>query len=66
MQARIHPGESNGSWMMHGLIKFLLGNSNEAKKLRDNIVFKIIPMINVDGVVLGNYRTGFEGRDLNR
>jgi hypothetical protein len=23
-------------------------------------------MINVDGVVCGNYRTGFAGKDLNR
>jgi hypothetical protein len=23
-------------------------------------------MINIDGVILGNYRTGFQGRDLNR
>jgi len=29
-------------------------------------VFRIIPMVNVDGVVLGNFRTGIMGRDLNR
>jgi cytosolic carboxypeptidase protein 2/3 len=29
-------------------------------------VFKIVPMVNVDGVVLGNFRTGLIGRDLNR
>ena len=26
----------------------------------------IVPMINVDGVVCGNYRTGLAGKDLNR
>lgn len=27
---------------------------------------KVIPMINVDGVMAGNYRTGFIGKDMNR
>ncbi len=30
------------------------------------MLFKIIPMVNVDGVVIGNFRTGIGGRDLNR
>ena len=29
-------------------------------------IIKIIPMINPDGVIFGNYRTGVAGRDLNR
>jgi murein tripeptide amidase MpaA len=29
-------------------------------------VFYIVPMINVDGVVVGNYRTSYSGKDLNR
>ena len=28
--------------------------------------FYVVPMINPDGVVAGNYRTSFSGRDLNR
>lgn len=63
---RVHPGESNSSFMMEGLIRYLLGNSMQAKQLRKRIVFKIIPMINVDGVVAGNYRASFSGNDLNR
>jgi cytosolic carboxypeptidase protein 2/3 len=50
--------------MMEGFIRYLL--STEAHFLRDKMVFKIVPMVNVDGVVLGNFRTGIAGRDLNR
>lgn len=31
-----------------------------AKVLRDHLVFKIAPMLNPDGVYLGNYRYGVE------
>lgn len=66
IMARVHPGESNGSFMMQGLIKFLCGDSHSAKELRKRIVFKIIPMSNPDGVIAGNYRTCMCGHDLNR
>ena len=29
-------------------------------------MFKIVPMLNPDGVVVGNYRCSLSGRDLNR
>ena len=64
--ARQHPSETVGSWTIKGAIDFLLGDSDEAKYLRDNFVFKIIPMINVDGVICGNTRTSLSGCDLNR
>ena len=64
--ARVHPGESNSSWMMQGFIKALVGNSLQAKQLRKRLIFKIIPMVNVDGVIIGNYRTSMSGNDLNR
>eukprot|EP00347_Sterkiella_histriomuscorum_P004799 403359053 len=67
LTARVHPGESVGSWMMKGAIDFLTDESNqEAELLRQNYVFKIIPMLNPDGVINGNYRCSLAGCDLNR
>lgn len=31
-----------------------------------NVCFFILPMLNVDGVLTGNYRTGIVGDDFNR
>eukprot|EP00054_Salpingoeca_dolichothecata_P030847 m.254508 g.254508 ORF g.254508 m.254508 type:complete len:1047 (+) comp26731_c1_seq3:106-3246(+) len=64
--ARVHPGETNASWMMKGLIDFLLSDDADAAILRENFVFKIVPMLNPDGVIVGNYRCNLAGVDLNR
>jgi len=61
ISARVHPGESNASWMMKGVIEYLVGQTPEAKALRDNFVFKIVPILNPDGVINGNYRCCLSG-----
>lgn len=66
LTARVHPGESNASWMMKGVIDFLVSDEQKAEFLRNNYVFKIIPMLNPDGVIVGNYRCSLVGQDLNR
>lgn len=66
ISSRVHPGESGASWMMKGVIDYLTGPSLNAKILRDNFVFKIVPMLNVDGVVNGSSRCNLAGVDLNR
>ena len=48
------------------IIDYLVGNSLEAKILRENFIFKIVPMLNIDGVLNGNYRCNLSGVDLNR
>ena len=63
---RVHPGESNGSYVVQGLIEFLLSNDPAAKNLRKNFIFKIVPMLNPDGVIRGNFRMNCMGKDLNR
>lgn len=52
--------------MMQGFISYILGNSFQARELRKRCVFRIIPMVNPDGVIIGNYRTNMAGNDLNR
>lgn len=47
-------------------MNFLLGGSKEAEGLRSQFIFKIVPMMNPDGVINGNYRCSLFGRDLNR
>ncbi|XP_072107473.1 cytosolic carboxypeptidase 3-like [Mobula birostris] len=66
LTARVHPGESNSSWVMKGFLDHLLGDSADAHLLRDTFLFKIVPMLNPDGVIVGNYRCSLSGRDLNR
>jgi len=63
---RVHPGETVSSWMIKGVIEFLLEDSLEARLLRESFVFKIVPMLNPDGVINGNYRCSLAGCDLNR
>lgn len=43
-----------------------MGSSLQVKELRKRMIFIIVPMINVDGVIIGNYRTSMSGNDLNR
>lgn len=68
--------------MMHGFLKYIFTDeADELRKKYTQLsinhefiylifpkrcIFKIVPMLNPDGVVLGNYRTGIAGRDLNR
>ena len=37
-----------------------------ADELRKKLIFKIVPMINADGVMIGNTRCSLIGRDVNR
>jgi cytosolic carboxypeptidase protein 2/3 len=66
LTSRVHPGETNASWIMNGVIDTLVSDDENAKFLRNTFVFKIIPMLNPDGVIVGNYRCSLMGADLNR
>ena len=86
--ARVHPGETNGSWMMKGFLDYITSADPDANTLRpvfhsvslatslpdvhrkmvppgsdiivesklktylrDHFIFKVIPMLNPDGVI---------------
>ncbi|KFV48686.1 Cytosolic carboxypeptidase 1, partial [Gavia stellata] len=66
LSARVHPGETNASWVMKGTLEYLMSNNPSAQCLRESYIFKIIPMLNPDGVVSGNHRCSLSGEDLNR
>ena len=66
ISSRVHPGEAQSSWVVQGFIEFILSDHPIAIKLRQNYIFKIVPMLNPDGVIYGNYRCSLLGFDLNR
>lgn len=55
LSARVHPGETNASWIMKGTLEFLMGTSPLAASLREAYIFKIVPMLNPDGVINGKW-----------
>ncbi|KAG8130702.1 putative ATP-GTP binding protein [Naja naja] len=53
LSARVHPGETNSSWVMKGTLEYLMSNTPGAQNLRESYIFKIVPMLNPDGVING-------------
>ncbi len=57
MHARTHPGETPVSFLVEGIINFLLTDTQEVSDILSAFEFYIFPMHNVDGVIEGNYRS---------
>ena len=66
--ARVHPADACSSYVIKGFIeRFLDQESKEgASFLRNHFFFLIVPMLNPDGVSIGNARCSFSGNDLNQ
>jgi hypothetical protein len=65
--ARVHPGETPSSFLMNGILKFLTNKIDPRSEiLRNAFIFKIIPMINIDGVSRGYFRYDTNCLDMNR
>jgi hypothetical protein len=63
---RQHAAETASSHMLEGLINFLISGDASACGFRNHYVWYIVPMVNPDGVFLGNSRATSEYRDPNR
>uniref|UniRef100_A0A915KME4 Peptidase M14 carboxypeptidase A domain-containing protein n=1 Tax=Romanomermis culicivorax TaxID=13658 RepID=A0A915KME4_ROMCU len=67
LTARVHPGESPASYVCQGFLDFITNELDQkASHLREKYAFQVIPMLNPDGVDIGNHRSNFLGYDLNR
>ena len=44
----------------------MVSDDPNAQRLRDKFVYKLVPMLNPDGVIVGNYRCSLAAVDLNR
>ena len=41
LTGRVHPGETNSSWIMEGILNFLTSDTPEADEIRNHFIFKI-------------------------
>lgn len=64
--ARQHSWEAGTSWTTEGALRFLLSSDAAARAIRNQFVFKVIPIADPDGVARGGVRFNSNGYDLNR
>jgi len=67
ISSRVHPGEVPAQHAFKGILNLLMDPLDlQARELRARYVFKLIPMLNPDGVFRGHFRMDQLGNNLNR
>jgi len=66
LQARQHAWEAGTSYVMEGALRFIISDDPVARALRDKVVFKFTPMVDVDGCANGQVRSNANGYDVNQ
>lgn len=66
IEARLHAAETHGSLILKAMLFDIIKNPQKYDKLLHTSILKFVPMLNPDGVVIGNARCSFAGLDLNR
>ena len=64
--SRQHPPEVTGFLAMKSFIETISGDSEQAKRFRNNYDIFVVPLMNPDGVDNGHWRHNMGGIDLNR
>lgn len=64
IHARTHPAETPPSFLLEGMLNFLISGEADANELLRKFEFHIFPMQNVDGVIAGNYRSTPKSENL--
>ena len=66
LMARQHAGETPGSWVMDGILRFVAGEDSQAQEYREKVDWWLAPFADLDGVVNGNYGKDALPWDFNR
>jgi hypothetical protein len=64
--ARQHAGETPGSWVLDGILRFLASDEPEAREIRSTVDVWAAPFVDLDGVVDGDYGKDAFPWDFNR
>ncbi len=63
---RQHPPEVTGAMALFPFVQTLMADTEQANAFRNRFNILVVPMLNPDGVHLGNWRHNANGFDLNR
>lgn len=66
LMARQHAGETPGSWVLDGVLRFLASNQPAAQGFRAGVDIWVVPFVDLDGVVNGDYGKDAFPWDFNR